>query len=86
MIVGDWNAEPDELRRSGWPWSLGAKVVAPSNTFLTCTSGEGRLIDYCLAGRGAAALIVRCEAQACPWKPHLAVCFWFTKDRISQLH
>ena len=48
LIAADWNEEPAALLNSGWPEMLGGELLLPSAASLTCTSGEGRMLDYAL--------------------------------------
>ena len=45
ILAGDFNMEPGELMGTQWAHKLGAQIVWPDVPF-TCTSGEGRVLDY----------------------------------------
>ena len=70
LIGGDWNMEFDQLSQCSWISYLGLKLVAPKNVLHTCSSGQGRVIDYFLASPNLAPFIDIDVEYAVPWKPH----------------
>ena len=57
LAVGDWNAPPGELTKTGWLEQVGGQILAPDNVDYTCTSGSGRMIDFCVGGPMAETII-----------------------------
>ena len=78
LVVADWNAEPTQLIQSGWAARLGGVIMAP-DVALTCTSGEGRLIDFGLLSFSARSIVKKCGVTKDTFKPHLGV--WFELHR-----
>ena len=48
IVIGDWNATPEELRASSWLEEVGGQVVLPEGAVYT--ERQGRLIDYAVVG------------------------------------
>ena len=73
IIAGDFNMEPAELMGTQWAQKLRAQIVFPDVPF-TCTSGEGRVLDYYVVSKGllpALHSITCCDTT--PWRPHLGL-------------
>jgi hypothetical protein len=80
LCVGDFNATPAELAATAWFVRMGGRIVEPSNAQFTCTSGEGRMLDYIVASADLLDWIGGARASIVPWKPHLAIEFCVLKD------
>ena len=71
LAVGDWNATPGELTKTGWVEQVGGRIFTPDNVDYTCTAGSGRMIDFCVGGPMAETIIQKISADdAGPWKTH----------------
>ena len=46
LVIGDFNAEQQELHDSGWLELVRGCVGTPTGADYTCVAGKGRLIDY----------------------------------------
>ena len=79
LILADWNAEPIQFIQSGWASRLGGEIMAP-DVAMTCTSGEGRLIDFGLFSFSARSIVRRCGVTKDTFKPHLGVWFALNKN------
>jgi len=78
MLLGDWNATPEEMEASGVLKAFGPKrcmTIRLAGDQATCTAGKGqRILDYALVDLHAAALLgdMR-EAADTPWKTHKGI-------------
>ena len=77
LMVGDWNLEPHELASSGvfdaLPASKRLSPLVPPAEF-TCTSGQGRVIDFAMVNQQARAILSGIEIdKSCPWKTHAGI-------------
>ena len=72
IIGGDFNCDPAELTKTGWPRRLKAEIL--HTTEPTCTSGRGRTIDFFLISHQLVHSVVSTElATDTPWRPHHSV-------------
>ncbi len=73
IIAGDFNMEPAELLSTEWAQKLKAQIVYPDVPF-TCTSGEGRVLDYYVVSKGLMPALrsISCSDDT-PWRPHLGL-------------
>ena len=82
IVLGDWNVEPAVVRDSPWLTFVRGKVVTPSNTSFTCTSGqEGRLLDYGVCSEDLEHQIISMVAVVSPWKPHMTLVLRIKADK-----
>ncbi|CAK0794171.1 unnamed protein product [Prorocentrum cordatum] len=44
LLVGDFNATPQEMMKSGWLKALGGTAITPEGVEVSCASGKGRMI------------------------------------------
>eukprot|EP00959_Pyramimonas_sp_CCMP1952_P149930 3137297-Pyramimonas_sp.AAC.1 len=51
LVIGDFNATPIELQKSGWPSLVDGLIRVPSGSEYTCTAGQKRMIDYAVLSR-----------------------------------
>ena len=73
ILAGDFNMEPSELMGTQWAHKLKAQIVWPDVPF-TCTSGEGRVLDYYVVSKGLLPALHRITcSDATPWRPHLGL-------------
>ena len=76
IIIGDMNADPDEMRGSDWLRYVDGRVVLPSNSLVTCTAGSvGSLIDYAIVSAGLERLVSLKADFSVPWQPHAGLTF-----------
>ena len=74
IVIGDWNATPQELAQIGWLQINGGKILTASNRSYTCTLGQGRMIDYAVISGSAEYLIKEVKADDTgPWKAHYGI-------------
>ena len=71
LILGDWNAEPHEIRE--WVRSIRGEVVEPENVEFTCSCGQKRMLDYGIVSKDIRPLISVKADTACPWCPHFGL-------------
>ena len=65
--------EPAELMGTQWAHKIGAQIVWPDVPF-TCSSGEGRVLDYVVVSKGLLPALRRITcSDATPWRPHLGL-------------
>ena len=50
-VAGDYNATPQEAEDWDYTKLIGGTVLVPEHCDATCTSGQGRLIDYWIVSR-----------------------------------
>ena len=73
ILAGDFNMEPAELMGTQWAHKIGAQIVRPDVPF-TCSSGEGRVLDYFVVSKGLLPALRRITcSDATPWRPHLGL-------------
>eukprot|EP00959_Pyramimonas_sp_CCMP1952_P286317 5986958-Pyramimonas_sp.AAC.1 len=73
-LVGDFNATPEELARSGWLLTLKARILTPEGVNITCTTGEGRMLDYVVVPDSFRPFLKRVmPIQKLPWGPHVGL-------------
>jgi hypothetical protein len=86
VLAGDWNCTPTDLKTLSWLDDLQADVVLPWDLGFTCTSGEGRVLDYWVASR---SLIPPVQAAArdpeASWRPHVGIEIRLSK-RVRACH
>ena len=71
LLIGDMQNPPQDLEDIGWPKSLKAQIVVPSNVDYTCTMGSKRVNDYVVISDALRPLVESCVAtRVVPWKPH----------------
>ena len=71
VLGGDVNMSPEQLRDSGILEQMDLYIVFPPGQTISCTSGNGKLIDFCLVSRFLSEAILQCfQDTASPWKPH----------------
>ena len=74
LILADWNATPEKLLEPCWPAMFGGHLLLPSSSDVTCTMGEGSLIDYGLASAGFMSIVDSFDVVGdVPWAPHLGL-------------
>ena len=61
LAFGDWNITPDELEASGILEGFGLDIVIPTNSDITCTAGQGSMIDYLIVTKGYSSPVRSCE-------------------------
>ena len=69
ILIGDFNATPQEIADLGWPRLWRGHVLLPPVEF-TCTIGSCRMIDFAICSeslRGNASLLPDPNS---PWAPH----------------
>ena len=75
LLMGDFNVEPQVMMDAGiWqPLGIGLVKFASADCG-TCSSGEGRTLDYCLASECLMAILSTARIDwKVPWKPHARV-------------
>ncbi|CAK0889237.1 unnamed protein product, partial [Prorocentrum cordatum] len=73
-LVGDFNATPEELARSGWPLTLKARILTPEGVNITCTSGKVRMLDYVVVPDSFRPFLKRVmPVQKLPWGPRIGL-------------
>ncbi|CAK0907479.1 unnamed protein product, partial [Prorocentrum cordatum] len=73
-LVGDFNATPEELARSGWLLTLKAWIMTPEGVNITCTSGKGRMLDYVVVPDSFRPFLKRVmPIQKLPWGPRIGL-------------
>eukprot|EP00959_Pyramimonas_sp_CCMP1952_P184339 3854828-Pyramimonas_sp.AAC.1 len=74
LLVGDFNATPAEMAKSGWLDVLRARVVTPEGVEVSCTSGKGRMIDYAVVPDSFRPFLSQVmPVQNLPWGPHIGL-------------
>ncbi|CAK0891739.1 unnamed protein product, partial [Prorocentrum cordatum] len=59
VAVGDWNAEPSEIKQAGWLKVLGGVVRTPEDVQYTCTRSTARMLDYAICSESFQRMIAR---------------------------
>ena len=74
-LIGDFNFTPEEMaEKSAFLQDLDAEVFKPQNAEVTCSSGEGKMLDWGVISKGAKHMITPAQLNyQVPWKPHFAV-------------
>ena len=73
-VAGDFNATPEEAVKWGYTAILGGSTMVPKDTVATCTSGTGRLIDFCIISSNAKLLLQNPRTVVgTPWRPHSGI-------------
>ncbi|CAK0822456.1 unnamed protein product, partial [Prorocentrum cordatum] len=73
-LVGDFNATPEELARSGWLLTLKARILTPEGVNITCASGKGRMLDCVVVPDSFRPFPKRAKpVQKLPWGPHIGL-------------
>ncbi|CAK0870501.1 unnamed protein product [Prorocentrum cordatum] len=74
LLVGDFNATPTEMAKSGWLDALRARAVTPEGVEVSCTSGKGRMIDYAVVPDSFRPFLSQVlPVQNLPWGPHIGL-------------
>jgi len=74
IILGDWNMTPTQLAGCTWLADIGAAIETPRDTEITCTAGNGSLIDYAVISISIKPLLECCEyIQHLPWGSHMGI-------------
>ncbi|CAK0816536.1 unnamed protein product, partial [Prorocentrum cordatum] len=74
LLVGDFNATPAEMAKSGWLDVLRARVVTTEGVEVSCTSGKGRMIDYAVVPDSFRPFLSQVlPVQNLPWGPHIGL-------------
>ena len=61
--------------------ALGLTLIRPDNVDITCTSGEGAMLDYALVTTSFVSAIVILKADnTVPWGPHYGLRIRFKMD------
>ena len=53
VCVADWTMSAQELESTSIMGDLGPRPVTPRGAQFTCTSGDGSVLDECVASEGA---------------------------------
>ena len=61
--MGDFNIKPEVLEASGLLETYGLTLVKPDNVDITCTSGDGAMLDYALVATNFMGAIVSPKAD-----------------------
>jgi hypothetical protein len=76
VIAADFNRTPEEAMECGLTTDLMGCIITPADTSSTCTSGQGRMLDYWIASPIGALLIKNPRTvPGTPWKPHAGIAF-----------
>eukprot|EP00959_Pyramimonas_sp_CCMP1952_P178489 3730872-Pyramimonas_sp.AAC.1 len=59
VAVGDWNAEPSEIKQAGWLKVLGGVVRTPEDAQCACTRSAARMLHYAICSESFQRLIAR---------------------------
>ena len=73
LIVADWNTTPELLAQSDGLNGTDAVIIPPKDVAITCTAGQGRLLDFVVASPGMAPLVSVGVDMSLETKPHLAL-------------
>ena len=69
IAMGDYNIRPEILEASGLLEAYGLTLVKPDNVDITCTSGDGAILDYALVTTNFLGAIVSLKADTTvPWR------------------
>ncbi len=72
VMCGDWQVEPEDMRRSGLLALINGVIIAPSSATNVLT---GRVIDYFVVSPSLVSSSLTAEAlTSCRFIPHLPVC------------
>ena len=52
IVAADFNMEPTELLKSGWPAAIGGCIICPEGLEATCDQGQCRMLDYVVVAPG----------------------------------
>jgi len=81
IAMGDYNIKPEILEASGLLEAFGLTLIRPDNVDITCTSGEGAMLDYALATTNFVSAVVSLKADTTiPWGPHYGLRIRFKTD------
>ena len=81
IAMGDYNIKPEILEASGLLEAYGLTIVKPDNVDITCTCGEGSMIDYALVTTNFLGAIVSLKADTTvPWRGHYGLRIRFKMD------
>ena len=84
MVMGDFNATPSELAESRVLDPLSCYILPPENTAMTCTAGQGRLIDYVVASSSCRHLLGSVRAvEEVPWKTHAGIQVTLARNPVA---
>ena len=74
LLAADFNMTPNEARECGLADIMGGLIVEPKGVEFTCTSGEGRMLDYWMMSEDARRFLINERTiGGVPWKPHYAI-------------
>ena len=81
VVMGDWNMPPQQLANTMIFDDLACQLVAPVDATITCSRGQGALLDYAIAHQSLAWLLSEATTVGdAPWTTHLPVQFWVNRD------
>ena len=84
-MLGDFNCTPADMGSSTWPTATGARIAAPTDADVTCTSGSGRVIDYMMYSDSAGPFIRGLEVvRQVPWGPRLGLRLSFRREEFHR--
>ena len=72
LVIADWNATPEELLKAQI-LADNMAIVVPEDCAVTCSMGQGRIIDYVVASDSMSRLITVTTDLAVPITPHVAL-------------
>ena len=75
IIAADFNATPKEATESGIIGLLGGSIRTVPGTEFTCTSGQGRMLDYWVLSDDAKWVAHNFRLVYGSWKPHYGIAF-----------
>ena len=84
LMMGDFNNEPIDLQCSYWMHYIQGVVKVPVDAELTCSSGQGRILDFVIVSKSLEPWITDIRTVNVPWKPHLALSFPLTMPTHKQ--
>ena len=73
-MAADFNMTPEEGEECGLVDIMGGLVVVPKGAEFTCSSGQGRMIDFWMMSEDARRYFINERIlYGTPWKPHFAI-------------
>ena len=73
IVIGDFNATPQQLAASHWLEDIKAVVVTPGDVSYTCTSGKQRMLDYAIVHEDLQHAVKIQVNWNVPWKTHFGL-------------
>ncbi len=74
VLAGDWNCTPQDSRTLAWLDDIQADLVLPSDLGFTCTSGEGRVLDFWVVSRSLVPSIAASGRDPeAVWRPRIGL-------------